>query len=63
MIHYEETIPGDILSRTDFEIYPLADYPEDIAAQHALVGFEDNVISVEKYQQKVNEVIPAEFSE
>ncbi len=63
MIHYEEAIPGDILSRTDFEIYPLADYPEEVAAQHALVGFEDNVISAEKYQQKVDEVIPAEFLE
>lgn len=63
VIHYEEAIPGDILSRTDFEIYPLTDYSEEVAAQHALVGFEDNVISVEKYQQKVDEVIPAEFLE
>jgi len=52
VIHYEEAIRGDILSRTNFEIYPLADYPEEKAAQHALVGFEDNVISVEKSQQK-----------
>lgn len=63
VIHYEEGVAGNIDSRTNFEIYPLADYPEEKAAQHALVGFEDNVISVEKYQQKVDEVIPAEFLE
>ena len=63
VIHYEEDIPGDIDSRTNFKIYPLEDYPEDKAAQHALDGVEDNLISVEHFQQTVDEVIDAEFLE
>lgn len=63
VIHYELGTPGEISSRTNFEIYPLADYTDELAAQHALVDFEDNIISVENYMEIVDDVIDEDFLE
>lgn len=60
VIHYTMNTPGDINSRSNFEVYKLDEYSDDLAAQHALNGYQDNVISIENYQNIVNEVINAE---
>lgn len=61
VIHYETAVPGNVSTRTDFRIYPLADYTEELANRHALTGYEENIISVENYQRMVEEVYAAEF--
>lgn len=61
VIHYTLDIEGDIDSRSNFKIYPLANYSAELASEHALTGYEDNIISLENYQNMVDEVIPAEF--
>lgn len=61
VIHYEEGVSGDIETRTDFKLYKLDEYPDELAAQHALNNFEDNVISVENYWNIVDDVIDDEF--
>lgn len=61
VIHYEEGTPGDISTRTNFKLHPLADYLDDLAAQHALNNFEDNIIQVENYEEIVRDVIAEEF--
>lgn len=61
LIHYEEEVPGDISTRTNFEIFNLAEYPSELAKQHALNGFEDNTIEVDFFQNIVEDVISEEF--
>ena len=63
LIHYEEEVKGDISTRTNFEIFKLNEYPDELAEQHALNNFEDNIISVENYQNIVEDVIDVEFLE
>lgn len=62
VIHYE-TPDGDIDSRTNFELFKLDEYPNELAKQHALNNYEDNIIRVENYQRIVNEVIDSDFLE
>lgn len=63
VVHYETVIEGDIDTRTNFELFKLSEYPDELAEQHALNNFEDNVISAENYQSLVEDVIDAEFLE
>src|SRR5690625_1437089 len=63
LIHYEEEAEGDISTRTNFEIFELNEYPDELAERHALNNFEDNIISVENYQNIVEDVIDVEFLE
>lgn len=63
LIHYEEEVEGDISTRTNFEIFKLNEYPDELAEKHALNNFEDNIISVENYQNIAEDVIDAEFLE
>ena len=63
VIHYEEGVEGDIESRTNFELFKLEDYTDDLAKKHALYDFEDNDISLDYYEGLVDEVIDKEFLE
>ena len=63
LIHYEEEVEGDISSRTNFKIFKLNEYPDELAEKHALNNFEDNIISVENYQTIVEDVINVKFLE
>ena len=59
--HYEAATPGNINTRTNFEVIKLSDYTPELEQRHALNGHEGNVISAQIYQEKVNEVIAEEF--
>lgn len=61
IIHYEAGTPGNIDTRTNFEVIKLDDYTPELEQRHALNGYEGNVISIEKYQGIVDEVISEEF--
>lgn len=61
IIHYEAGTPGNIDTRTNFEVIKLDDYTPELEQRHALNGYEDNVISIDKYQGIVDEVISGEF--
>lgn len=61
VIHYETAIEGDIDSRTNFEIFKLSEYSEELANEHALNFFEDNLVSPSNYKKIVQEVIHDDF--
>lgn len=61
VIHYEASTPGNIDTRTNFEVIKLTDYTPELEQRHALNGYEGNVISAEKYQETVDEIIAEEF--
>lgn len=61
IIHYEAGTPSNIDTRTNFEVIKLDDYTPELEQRHALNGYEGNVISIEKYQGIVDEVISEEF--
>lgn len=63
VIHYETAVEGDIDTRTDFEIFKLNEYSEEIANKHALNNFEDNEVHPAVYEEIVQEVIDADFLE
>lgn len=61
VIHYETAVEGNIDTRTDFEVFKLSEYSEEIANNHALNNFEDNLVNPSVYEEIVQEVIDADF--
>lgn len=63
VIHYENAIPNDISTRSQFAVYKLNDYTAELANKHGLNGIDGNSISVEEYQQLTEEVIDEVYLE
>lgn len=61
VIHYENTVPTDIETRSQFAVHKLGEYTEELAGKHGLNGYDGNQISIEEYQQLTEEVIDEEF--
>lgn len=59
--HYEASTPGNINTRTNFEVIKLKDYTHELEQRHALNGHEGNVVTYDYFIGIVNEVISEEF--
>ena len=56
--------PGNVeTTRRDFKIYKLEDYPEKLASEHGLNGYQGLEITPDSYLSIVKNVIPAEMLE
>ena len=63
VIHYTAKREDIVNTRRDFKIYKLPQFTDDLAATHALNGYNGIQISRDNYQAIVNDIIPAEFLE
>lgn len=61
VIHYTAKREDIVNTRRDFKIYKLSQYTDELAAQHALNGYNGIQISQDNYRAIVNDIIPAEF--
>lgn len=61
VIHFE-TQGGDIMTgRTNYKIYPLSKYTEELAKKHSLNGYEGQTVTVDYYKEHTKKVIGNEF--
>lgn len=61
VIHFNMDYVGTGRHWYGYEIYELDDYTEELANQHGLQGYLGNIINIETFQNKVDEVIDEEF--
>lgn len=61
VIHYENDEPQNIDTRSQFEIYKLEEYTEELASQHGVNVHRDNEVSIESYIEIIDDVIDTDF--
>lgn len=59
--HFERAYPNTLDGSRNFKVYRLEEYPQELASQHALNGYEGQSVNVENMKAIVQSVIDAEF--
>ncbi|MEG1066689.1 MAG: CapA family protein [Erysipelotrichaceae bacterium] len=61
VIHYEGNSNDIMDSRHGFKVYKLADYTNELAAKHALNGYENQSVTLDYLNSKTKEVIDSKY--
>lgn len=61
VIHYDATVPSQLLTRHNFSVNKLKDYTQERANQHGLNGYNGYDVSLDRLNQWVEEVIDPSF--
>lgn len=61
VIHFEGNQNNILEERSGYKIYKLSDYTDELAQKHVLNGYEGNVISIESFNNKTNNIIQKDF--
>lgn len=61
MIHFEGNQNNILAERYNYKVYQVKHYTDELAKQHVLNGFEENVVSLDYINAKTREVISEQF--